>query len=79
MGKVPKPPAEIALLFRQAVSKATALATAFPIMIMLVTGLALLVGDTARRSIGTGRSDARRKMGYQGEQNGLSETGAVST
>jgi hypothetical protein len=31
--------AEIAWLFRHAVSKATALATAFPITIMLVTGL----------------------------------------
>ncbi len=26
--------------------------------------------DTGRRSIGKGRSDARRKIGYQGEQKG---------
>jgi len=39
--------AEIARLFLYAVSKATALATAFPITIMLVTGLALLVGVIA--------------------------------
>jgi hypothetical protein len=35
------------LAFRHAVSKATALGTAFPIAIMLATGLALFVGVIA--------------------------------